>query len=120
LGFKQKELAAILYMNAIFFLKQLKRKNMNTKFTILIAAGLLFAGVTQAQNLAFNNKDIRNDRHEMVRDHRQMMLDRHQTVRDHQEVRKDRHEVRHDRHELRHDRRVIRHHHKVVRHHRHK
>jgi hypothetical protein len=41
---------------------------MNTKFTILIAAGLLFAGMTQAQGTVasdFNNKP----RHEVVARH---------------------------------------------------
>jgi hypothetical protein len=41
---------------------------MNTKFTILIAAGLLFAGVSQAQGTVaseFNNKP----RHEVVGRH---------------------------------------------------
>ena len=41
---------------------------MNTKFTILIAAGLLFAGVSQAQGTVaseFNNKP----RHEVVARH---------------------------------------------------
>ena len=50
---------------------------MNTKFTILIAAGLLFAGVTQAQGTAaseFNNKPHHEmvARHEMKKNHHKM------------------------------------------------
>ena len=81
---------------------------MKTKFTILIAAGLLIAGATQAQNtVAFNDgRDFHNVRHEMVRDHVNIIRDRH-------EIRNDRRNMRFDRHEIRHDRRVI---HRIHRH----
>jgi len=59
---------------------------MNTKFTILIAAGLLFAGVSQAQgtaDAAFNNKP----RHEVVARHEvkknQHKMNRHHKVKHH-------------------------------------
>jgi len=45
---------------------------MNTKFTILVAAGLLFAGITQAQgSVAADKADFRNPpRHAVVREHK--------------------------------------------------
>jgi len=82
---------------------------MNTKFTILIAAGLLFAGVSQAQNaVAYNKMDIRNPRHEMVRDHKAIMND-------HKEIRNDRKEIRKDRKQV-HKHKAHRHH-KGMKHH---
>ena len=85
---------------------------MNTRFTILVAAGLLFAGVSQAQNaVAVNRVDFNNPRHAvMVREHREILNDRH-------EIRKDRHEIREDKRQIKHNRHKIHHHHKVVKHH---
>jgi hypothetical protein len=85
---------------------------MNTRFTILVAAGLLFAGVSQAQNaVAVNRVDFNDPRHAvMVREHREILNDRH-------EIRKDRHEIRKDKREIKHNRHKVHHHHKVVKHH---
>jgi len=55
---------------------------MYTKFTILVAAGLLFAGMTQAQGTvasAFNNKP----RHEVVARHEVKQEKRHKMSRHH-------------------------------------
>ena len=71
---------------------------MNTKFTILVAAGLLFAGITQAQGtVAADKGDFNNPRHAVVvREHKAKM---HQP----------KHQVRHKKH--------VKHHHKMHRHH---
>ena len=71
---------------------------MNTKFTILVAAGLLFAGISQAQGtVAAEKVDFSNPpRHAVVRDHKAKM---HQP----------KHQARHKKH--------MKHHHKMHRHH---
>ena len=71
---------------------------MNTKFTILVAAGLLFAGITQAQGtVAAEKADFKNPpRHAVVRDN-------------HAKMHQPKHQVRHKKH--------VKHHHKVHRHH---
>ena len=87
---------------------------MKTKFTILIAAGLLFAGATQAQTVAMNRgMDFRNDRHEMVRDHQAVIDDRHEVRKDHADLMHDHRNIHKGHKVLRHDRKVI-HHHRVV------
>jgi len=84
---------------------------MNTKFTILVAAGLLIAGVSQAQGtVAVNKMDFSNPRHAMVREHREILGDRH-------EIRKDRREIRRDKHQMKHHRKQMRHHHRMMKHH---
>lgn len=87
---------------------------MNTKFTILVAAGLLIAGVSQAQGtVAANDVAFNNPRHTVVmRNHkeRELMNFRH-------EIRKDRKEIGRDRHKIQHHRKQMRHHHKVMKHH---
>jgi hypothetical protein len=97
MGFKQNFPVTFLYTSTIST-KKIKRKIMNTKFTILVAAGLLFAGVSQAQNaVAMNKADFNHPRHE---------------------IRQERHEVRKDRKAIKHNRhKKIHHHHKVVKHH---
>jgi len=58
---------------------------MNTKFTILIAAGLLFAGVTQAQGTAAS--EFSKPRHEVVARHEvkksHHKMNRHHKVKHH-------------------------------------
>jgi len=72
---------------------------MNTKFTILIAAGLLFAGVSQAQNaVAMNKIDFNNPRHEIRQDHH--------------EIRKDKREIKHNHHRIHRHHKVVKHHHR--------
>ena len=78
---------------------------MNTKITILIAVGLIFAATaTQAQNpyrndhrdLRYDRMDVRHDRYDLGRDRREGNF---------YAARHDRRDLRFDRHDLRHDRR---------------
>ena len=55
---------------------------MNTKFTILVAAGLLIAGVTQAQGTSVAS-EIGKPRHEMVVRHEIKKQPRHKVHRHH-------------------------------------
>ena len=72
---------------------------MNTRFTILLAAGLLFAGITQAQGtVAADKVDFNNPHHAVVRDHKAKM---HQP-----------------KHQVKHHKKHVKHHHKTHRHHR--
>ncbi|MBN9386126.1 MAG: hypothetical protein J0H74_35540 [Chitinophagaceae bacterium] len=86
---------------------------MNTKFTILVAAGLLIAGVSQAQGTIASNVDFNNPRHAMASEHRAILNDRH-------EIRSDRREIRNDRREIKRDRHRIHHHHKMMKRHHHR
>lgn len=90
---------------------------MNTKFTILVAAGLLIAGISQAQGTAAPHKmDFSNPRHTIVREHRAMLNHRHEIRSDRHEIRKDRREIRRDRHQIKHHRKQMRHQHKIMKH----
>lgn len=68
---------------------------MNAKFTILVAAGLLFAGIAQAQGtVAADNADFKNPPH-------------HAVINNH----------RAPRHQVKHHKKHMKHHHRMHRHH---
>ena len=69
---------------------------MKTKFTILLAVGLIFAAATtQAQGPAFHDRrDIRSDQRENRNDRREIRNDRRDVRNDHRDVRFDRRDRR--------------------------
>ena len=70
----------------------LKSNVMNTKFTFLIAAGLMLGAVTttQAQGIHQDRMDIRHDRMEIRHDRQDFRHDRRDLVRDRRDLRFDR------------------------------
>ena len=69
----------------------LKSNVMNTKFTFLLAAGLLLgAATTQAQGRYGNDRDIRHDRVDIRHDRMDVRQDRRDLVRDRRDLRFDR------------------------------
>ena len=63
---------------------------MNTKFTILVAASLLFAGVSQAQGTA--TSDFNKPRHEIRKEVRQVQ---HQKKHRHHKMKHHHHKMQH-------------------------
>jgi len=72
---------------------------MKTKFTIMLAAGLILAATTTQAQGTFNHdgRGVRYDRAEIRNDRRDIRFDRH-------DIRNDRRDIRFD---LRHDRRCF-------------